>query len=83
MGADKAMTGFILALRSAECLWPPFRAGKGPGRAGPWEIAFWAHIGAFVAGVVLIGWLDEECKIAVGKALSTDAKKTRELFIFF
>jgi membrane associated rhomboid family serine protease len=61
----------------------PFPCWKGAWPRWPWEIVFWAHIGGFVAGVVLIGWLDEECKIAVGKALSTDAKKTRELFIFF
>jgi len=61
----------------------PFPCWKGAWPRWPQGVAFWAHIGAFVAGVVLIGWLDEECKIAVGKALSTDAKKTRELFIFF
>jgi len=46
-------------------------------------IAFGAHIGGLWRGWCLLGGSSEGRKIAVGKALSTDAKKPRELFIFF
>ena len=66
-----------------ECLWPPFRAGKGPSCAGPKVLLSGRILAVLWRGWCLLGGSSEGRKIAVGKALSTDAKKTRELFIFF